>query len=364
MYFGTKTRIEGKNLTGHDMAGEYSVGCQPRRYSRSMKACILIACLILIIPSMVRYGIGYDYIPYMPYIKWYLNNGNLINWSGVDPNWGLGIRLSISFISLITKDPKYVYALWSFLSLSLAFRSIIKFSSNPFISFVAFALLGYYFMSMNMMRQFFAMAILMNALPYLLSDKPRAFLKYAIITVVASLFHSSALLMLPLFFVFRLKVKPKNLPAILLIEVAFLFIFQNILKVIIESSQYSSYLSGHYSNVDPNSTLTIIVFFILALSFFSLRNKRYSKRVGVLLVITVLAAGLLLSGYFLQSIFFRVIYYLSIFWVFLLPELLSGIENKSERVLLIMISLAIGCAFSGLTCLDNSCFPYQTFFNI
>lgn len=85
------------------------------------------------------------------------------------------------------------------------YLTIIKrYSVNYWFSVFLFVTLGYYTFFFNGLRQGIAMAIFTIALPFLLEKK---ILLYLIMCFIASLFHISALFMIPFYFIVNLRIK-------------------------------------------------------------------------------------------------------------------------------------------------------------
>ena len=84
-------------------------------------------------------------------------------------------------------------------------KIIKKYSVNYWFSIFLFVTLGVYTFFLNGLRQGLAMAIFALALPYLLEKR---LLAYLIVCFFASLFHTTALFMIPFYFLVNLRIKP------------------------------------------------------------------------------------------------------------------------------------------------------------
>lgn len=81
---------------------------------------------------------------------------------------------------------------------------IKRYSVNYLISVILFVTLGVYTFFFNGLRQGLAMAIFALSLPYLLERK---FFYYLLVCIIASLFHKTALIMIPFYFLVNLRIK-------------------------------------------------------------------------------------------------------------------------------------------------------------
>lgn len=116
------------------------------------------------------------------------------------------------------KDPFYYFVGFLFLKLGFTFelfkiciniffifsvyKLVSKYSNKPYISIIVFVVLGSYNFSFTGLRQALAMAILMYSYKYLIEKKP---LKFFAIVLIATAFHSSAIIFLIVYFAYYLK---------------------------------------------------------------------------------------------------------------------------------------------------------------
>src|SRR5690625_5857440 len=100
---------------------------------------------------------------------------------------------------------------------------------------------GLFLVSMNGIRQVLAAAIAFNAIHFLIK---RNWLGYTLIIILASFFHQSALILLPIYFIVRLKEWSKMTAIMLTAAVLIVLgyeLFSELLFQAIEDTQY-----GHY----------------------------------------------------------------------------------------------------------------------
>ena len=115
------------------------------------------------------------------------------------------------FVSLLVGKLGFDFYGWKTL-LSLVFvfglyRLLMYRSANPAMSVVVFLVLGLYGFSLSGLRQTAAFAILFYTYPYL---KEKKFFRFALLVVLAAMFHSTALIFLVAYPIYRLKLRPRN----------------------------------------------------------------------------------------------------------------------------------------------------------
>ena len=219
-------------------------------------------------------------------------------------------------------------------------KFILQYSKEPFLSIVIFISLGHFYFSMTALRQSIAIAILFFALDELLHKKN---MKFIMLTLVASLFHLSALVFciaLPL-------TKIKKVPwSSLLYIPAFVvgsYLVSATLKdlwITIAPKQYAI-----YSSIDVTLTLSNVII-VSSLSFFTIffgkqaLNKDPEVRLYLLLLLVSIIPFTLSSYTFAEM--FRVGYYFSIFAIILIPNVLA---ERKKRVFSFFLYFGILVAF-------------------
>ena len=118
----------------------------------------------------------------------------------MDFRFEIGYVLLVKAISLLTNNPNYMFVIISFITLFGICVFVYKYSSIKWMSILLFISLGFYYTSFNMIRQFIAIAIVMLSYKYLIEKN---FLKFFMIVLCASLFHMSALIFIPFYFISR-----------------------------------------------------------------------------------------------------------------------------------------------------------------
>ncbi len=104
----------------------------------------------------------------------------------------------------VTSHYFWLLTLTSFIVLYCYLKIIKKYSVNYLFSVFLFITLGFYTFLFNGLRQGIAMAIFTIALPFLLEKR---LLPYLLVCFIGSLFHISALFMIPFYFIVNLRIK-------------------------------------------------------------------------------------------------------------------------------------------------------------
>ncbi len=152
----------------------------------SMTMCLKIICfLIIFLPAACRYGIGTDYFGYVRHFE-KINSGNNLN---VEIGWQFLNKL-VFFLGF---RQQFVFAIASFITYFAIMRVSKK---ESFFVFIIYYML-LYTSSYNTVRNAISIAFCFWGYLYLIKNK---FILCLIVTFVGSLFHSSGLVFIPIYF--------------------------------------------------------------------------------------------------------------------------------------------------------------------
>lgn len=163
----------------------------------------ILATLPFVVVSAIRYDVGTDYFfRYVPNYNVFVNNGTV---DSLEPLFIILIRICIFF----SKDYVALFIATSIIINVLIMFTIFKYSKNPVISVIIYFCASFYFQSMNLVRQFIAMAILLIGYRIILLDNKKKYL-YIIFVLIATLFHSMSAVFLLLLFTEKKEIKFKH----------------------------------------------------------------------------------------------------------------------------------------------------------
>lgn len=161
------------------------------------KIFLFISFLILFLTSALRVDVGSDYRSYR---SWFVTIA-----AGYESYFEPLFYSLVVLISSFTTNPQWLIATSSFITLVLTYVAIRRHSVNPALSVFLFSAMSFYFASFNGIRQFIAISIILLLFDYLAKRKV---IKYLLGVIVASMFHTSALIMIPVYFLVGMRYKP------------------------------------------------------------------------------------------------------------------------------------------------------------
>ena len=228
---------------------------------------------------------------------------------------------------------------------------IKKYSVNYWFSVFLFITLGVYTFFFNGLRQGLAMAIFALALPSLLEKR---LVSYIVICFLASLFHTTALFMIPFYFLVNLRIKP--IYKILATFLGSLFVSRFLIEYISASNdRYESYAAadqegGGYVTLGFYTLLIFVLYLIIRI--YNIRDKQFMQlftfyAIGVVFIIPIALLGGNPSGPQ------RLLTYFTWTLVLILPIVFKRINNiyiTSLAVILFIIYFTLTTsAFSNLS---------------
>ncbi|MBR3151107.1 MAG: EpsG family protein [Erysipelotrichaceae bacterium] len=116
-----------------------------------------------------------------------------------------GFQAIEKFLVLLKADVQWLYFITSLIILSFVFLSIYTQSSIPELACLLFVITGSFFQSLNIVSQYIAISICLFACTFAEKQKPVPFI---LLILLACLFHKSAIIYLPVYFLPRLHIRP------------------------------------------------------------------------------------------------------------------------------------------------------------
>lgn len=338
---------------------------------------IEIVSLLLIFTFFmgVRYGVGTDYFNYLDIYKWGYGLDDL----------ELGFRTLTRFLKEYNFHFSYFFGVIAFVQIFFLFYA---FKNERYLyPFMAFVLIfGAYFISLvNVMRQGISVCIFIFAIKYIEQKK---FWLYLLWCGVAFLFHKSAVLLVPLYFVlFRGRdfFKSRKVQLILFLVViitnytissVFVDTISTPLEIAIELLDYSQYQvrdlfnERNLSKVGSGIGLLILIFTDLLVIFFSQKLKVFfgTKRFVIfynLYFVGILFRVLFSFSFILLRPFLYFTYIKLIVLAYMLYYLvLNSRKNITLLYLLLLILLVVASFVPFIVNSEENNAKFEFFWNV
>lgn len=224
-----------------------------------------------------------------------------------------------------------------------------KYSQNVYVSFFLHLTIGLFAVSMSAMRQTLAVCLTLFAFDCIVQRK---FLRFVIIVLIATSFHSSALCFLPIYFLNRLQIdsvrnwkeqiKIKNLKIKLVV-----FVTGTLLPIFVSDSfteLISAFVPERYSYAIDHALqhqlnpLLVVVNFLVPISCLFVLNKNNlmkQKTQHIYLILMILSGINIIVNILAMNInlFNRFSFYFLVYNMLLIPNSIATIDNKWLKML-------------------------------
>ena len=227
---------------------------------------------------------------------------------------------------------------------------LYKYSSNFGVSAFLFMASCQFSWMFNGMRQFLVASIIFACTGLVLRRK---FIPYAIIVCLLSTIHTSALILIPMYFI--VTGEPWNKRTMLfvggiILAILFTSKFTGMLEDVVENTDYATSMEEFKETDDGTSIMRIAVESVPVIIAFVYRNKIKDKLTPIIKLsinMSLVASGLYIISKIARSgiMLGRLPIYFSMYNLILLPWLIKNIFNKEEKRLVYYLMIVLYLVF-------------------
>ncbi len=252
-------------------------------------------------------------------------------------------------LSRITADPQVLIILMSAV-ITYAFYFIIrKYSKNYMISSLIFASM-IFMATMNISRQFFALAFIIFAISFALDKKP---LKTILMIAIAVSMHNSALVFLPLILLSfpKIELKPKSTAIVCIISALAIPAYTTLITFATSMfPQYSRFLSSTKYSSGTGISVIFMAFLVVTmlLNIWVGRNEnKDNKNNNVYYLFTILLASYIVTYVISTKMLIanRLICYFQISLLIVVPGIVDRVTRLKDNKVLALITIAFFCGY-------------------
>ena len=289
---------------------------------------LVYAFIVNLINAGFRYGVGTDFFSY-------LNHYNYAEYIKIYNNEPIYI-LSVRLLKIIFGDYSQIFfIISSFIILYFIYKISIERVKYYELSVFLFITLYFYYSSLNLIRQWIAVSIILYAYKYIFQKN---FKKYLILAIIAILIHNTAIIAILLYFLINLdirKLKSKIvLISIVLVSISTEYILDLIFYFLskFDIGDYYKYEFSKQLNQGAGSSYFIISLIVIIIYFLINKKNIYNKsndkyELNLLVMITIFS--------FLGSksmIFGRIQMYITPYIVFIVPQMILKLNKKNKKI--------------------------------
>jgi transmembrane protein EpsG len=262
---------------------------------------------------------------------------NDFNWEFVKAQDEVGFAVLQMILKRYSDDPQILIFTTALITNVLIIIGLYKYSRLFELSIYVYITGGLFLVTMNGIRQCLATAIIFIGTKYLINGN---WFKYILIVIFASLFHQSALILIPIYFLVRYKAWTKATLILLSFSVIIVLGFNQFSKVlfsVIENSQY-----GVYSQFDEGGASVIRVFVFampLVIAFFGREKLReiYPESDYIVNMALIGLSFMIISTS--NWIFARFNIYFELYQIILISWIVKVFREKDQRLVYYAIIL-------------------------
>lgn len=298
-------------------------GTRGRAISRS---CLFLIFLVLAVPAVLRQETGNDYLRYVEFF----HLASIDAYVPTEP----GFNVLVKFLYSLCGYENYilVFAVFSLLTTLFFLIAIRQQAENFAFSFFLFMMFGYYFQSWNTMRYYLALSMTLVAMTCFIRRQYAGFL---ILTVLAALFHKSALIVLVLYpLAAHIRKKWEYVLAVALGGCVLAF-HGKVLELLVDlypTWEDTGDLAAGTTVSWVNIAKCLAVLLLTAVVIGGDRREKEELTRQMRIYVNGSFLGLLIYvfGWFVPEVS-RICYYLVFSQIFLIPMLISRIPPERER---------------------------------
>lgn len=305
--------------------------------------------IIIILITILRYDVGYDYVGYFQNLWPYFD---VESYQRLEPFGKLFMNLSHN-----GKHPQIFFALYGIVTFSCLIIAFKKCSKNLFLS-VMFYLAFFYLPGLSTIRQEAAVCIILLGYIYI---RKKNILKYIAVCIIAALFHSSALIAILFYPFFRIR----NIKHSIIITIAIIALMSVVMEIVLSIPTFAAYY--HYiEDAEGFKGGALMRFLYLGISllllYLSYRNNESEIAKMSLLSLIGCSMTFLLGGH----IGGRIAEYCTIFLCIGIPNMCNYYYKSKIMPLGMALSLLFvaNIYISSKNPTKSPYTPYQTIFEI
>lgn len=313
---------------------------------------ILSASPFLIV-SAIRYKVGTDWPIYDEYFH-AINEGTK---SFREPLFNLLNRA----IYLFTNDSQFLFVAVAVITLSFTFVAIYQQSKYIPFSIILYFLSTVYFNSLNQLRQAIAMSIFLYASKYIWT---RNWKKYMVWIIVAICFHISALIYIPVYFLYGYRAEIKKHIVLFGVVLVSMPVLKVVIISVLKLTPYAWYFDSVYSENDfllaGFIVSTLILIFLEYYNYIG--NAGDDKTVHFMVNMQWLTVVSLLCTAFVPQVS-RISSALEIITILAIPRFVLFEKKRNQRIIvycLIVALLATKLLYDVYICGFFDVVPYQS----
>ena len=288
---------------------------------------IIIMLLLLCLRSV---NVGTDLITY---IKLFTRiSSHPLNFMNIG-NCEIGYKFLNFIISFFTNDIHLFISIVSIIIMVPLAFFVYKESKYPLLSLLLYISLNFYAFTFSGLRQAIAISLLFISFKFI---KERKIIYFLLLVILASLFHTSAFVFLPAYFIYKIKINKLSLSLFALFDII-IYIFRKSILLYFINNYYNDY--EVLEILSYNWLLMCVALVVICACFY---NRIISKNTNTngLFIICITGLSLMLFTSVSNNAL-RIANYYYMFIILLVPEVIYYQSKSKNKLLLLFVFIII-----------------------
>ncbi|MCJ7840500.1 EpsG family protein [Lederbergia sp. NSJ-179] len=314
---------------------------------------IVPSFLLLFIISAFRGNFTTDYNNYT-FLFRKINSFGFFDAFIYGPEREFGYVLLNRTIGLFTSNEIFLFAITTFIILFGFYHQFKKYSVNIWLSVLMLVTAGSYYASFNITRQILAASIIFIGSKFLYERK---FFKYLLVVLLAFLFHKTALIMIPFYFILNFRINIRNLLLFFISSTILVFYFDGVIDFV-QNFAYDNYTENSYGMTGQNVANVVLPIAFLIFSLFHVKKldpKNNMHRIWFNAVVFYAIFNILALQVEMVE---RLSRFFASYALLLIPFLFSKMQNKNLRVIYMMVLIFVLILYNFVILSDSVFDPY------
>ena len=259
-------------------------------------------------------------------------------------------------IGVFSTNEIYLFAVTTLIILFGFYHHISRYSVNIWLSILMFVTVGSYYTSFNITRQILAASIIFFGSRFLYERK---FFKFVLIVILASLFHKTALIMIPFYFILNFRIRFSNIFFVLIGSSLVFYFFQDLLYLLQNLGIYDNYTDSSYGMTGASVANAVlpIAFALFAIIHSKKLDSKNNNMHRIWFNATIFYAVINTLSLQIQMIE-RLSYFFAPYSLLLIPFLFSKMKDKNLRFIYMMVLIALLIIYNYAILVDSVFDPY------
>ena len=281
-------------------------------------------------------NVGKDYEQYKNiYIK--------INKYNIQPykEWlGNYVYVVILFKFIFKMNYRMFFGILNSITLVFFYKAIVDNSKMPWLSLTVLFAFCIHLQIFNQFRQMMAVAICLYNYKNI---KEKRLIRYMVLGLIACIMHSSAFIMLPMYFIARREISGLNI-TIYIIAALIISVGWDVIEKILSYTSYGNRYIGSIYDIQASSSKanTIIRIIMLMITLILSKNTIKKDKNNIILYNLVIICTLFQLVTLKSYIIARITTYFYVFYVLLIPEVcMHNFKDNSKKIVVLLLLIVL-----------------------